>query len=87
MMTVSPPFWFKNRQCKAEPIGEDTLKVTGPNLGEAFLRIVKGDGGHYSAALRMTADGPDVAVTPPEICDAREAWDAAFELYRTHVIV
>jgi len=86
-MAVSPPFWFKNRQCKAEPIGEDTLKVTGPNLAEAFLRIAKGDGGRYQAALRMTADGPDVAVTAPEIGDAREAWDAAFELYRTHVIV
>jgi hypothetical protein len=87
MMAVSPPFWFKNRQCKAEPIGEDTLKVTGPNLAEAFLRIAKGDGDHYLAALRMTADGQDVAVTPAEMKDPRAAWDAAFELYRTHVIV
>lgn len=84
-MSVSVPFWFKNRQCKTEPAGDDTVKVTGPNLGEAFLRIAKGDDGRYLASLRLTADGQDVA-TAAEIGDAREAWDAAFELYRTHVI-
>ena len=27
------PFWFKQRQCNAEPHGTDqVLKVTGPNL-------------------------------------------------------
>ncbi|MGL4552500.1 MAG: hypothetical protein ACRC33_15105, partial [Gemmataceae bacterium] len=86
-MTVSAPFWFKQRQCKAEPAGEDALKVSGPNLAEAYLRVAKGDAGRYLAALRLTADGQDVAVTGPEFDTPRQAWDVAFELYRTHVIV
>ena len=32
------PFWFKQRQCRMEPVGTDMVKVTGPNLGEAFLK-------------------------------------------------
>ena len=24
------PFWFKQRQCKAESVGENMLRVTGP---------------------------------------------------------
>jgi hypothetical protein len=86
-MSPTTPFWFKQRQCQAEPAGSDeVLKVTGPNLGEAYLRIFSEEAG-WKAALRRTADGPDVAT-----CDAREprpasAWEAAFELYRTHLIL
>lgn len=86
MAAVHQPFWFKQRQCKAEPAGDDALKVSGPNLGEAFLRVARADGGRYLAALRLTADGQDVAATPAEFDDPRDAWDVAFELYRTHVI-
>jgi hypothetical protein len=82
------PFWFKQRQCKAEPAGNDhVLRVTGPNLGEAFLYVVPGDVQRWRAGLRLTADGADVATTDAEIPTQREAWDAAFELYRDHVIV
>ena len=82
------PFWFKQRQCKAEPAGSDhVLRVTGPNLGEAFLAISSAPNGRWRAGLRKTADGPDVAATDAEIPSESEAWDAAFELYRTHVIV
>ena len=38
-MEPIPPFWFKQRQCKAEPAGPNAVRVTGPNLGEVFLRI------------------------------------------------
>ncbi|MFO0842592.1 MAG: hypothetical protein U0797_09385 [Gemmataceae bacterium] len=80
------PFWFKQRQCKAEPAGENTLKVSGPNLGEAFLQIAKnGDG--WKAGLRLTADGPDVATAVAERPGEGAAWAVAFELYREHVIV
>ena len=86
-MHPDPPFWFKQRQCKAEPAGNDTmLKVTGPNLGEAFLRIEKTENAGWKAALRVAAEGPDVDATEPEIATPKEAWDAAFELYRLHVI-
>jgi len=85
-MEPTPPFWFKQRQCKSEPAGDNVLKVTGPNLGEAYLRIER-DGDRWRAALRRTADGPDVSATPAELPTAEEAWAAAFELYRLHVIV
>jgi hypothetical protein len=82
------PFWFKQRQCKAEPAdGDDTLKVSGPNLAEAFLRVVKGEAGTWKASLRLAADGPDVATADAEQPSAKAAWDAAFELYRARVIV
>ena len=87
-MSPVPPFWFKQRQCQAEPAGDDhTLKVTGPNLGEAFLHIGRGENNRWRAAMRRTADGPEVAATEAELDNTSDAWEAAFELYRTHVIV
>jgi hypothetical protein len=80
-----PPFWFKQRQCKAEPAGQDVYRVSGPNLGEAFLRVAQ-ENGRWRAGLRLTADGDDVASTAAELPSEREAWDAAFELYRNRVI-
>jgi hypothetical protein len=85
-MEPVPPFWFKQRQCKAEKQG-DTLKVTGPNLREAHLYVKQGDNGLWSAALRTAADGPDTAATPAEFSTEGDAWDAAFEFYRNNVIV
>ena len=87
-MQPIPPLWFKQRQCKAEPAGSDhELKLTGPNLGEAWISARLADNGRWQAALRLSADGADVAVTEPEIEDEQDAWMAAFELYRTHIIV
>ena len=60
MNTPISPFWFKQRQCKAEPAGENTIKVSGPNLGEAYLHVRR-DNAHWKASLRLSADGPDVA--------------------------
>jgi hypothetical protein len=81
------PFWFKQRQCKAEPAGDNVLRVSGPNLGEAYLYLSRAETGRWRAGLRQTADGPDVITTAPEIETPREAWDAAFELYREQMIV
>ena len=82
------PFWFKQRQCKAEPAGNDNLlKVTGPNLGEAYVGIRLDDNQRWCGLLRLAPAGPDVAVTEPEIDTPQDAWEAAFELYRTHVII
>jgi hypothetical protein len=86
-MQPIPPFWFKQRQCRTEPAGsENLLKITGPNLGEAFLRISPEDH-RWRASLRMTADGADVSATEAEFQSPKAAWDAAFELYRNHLIV
>jgi hypothetical protein len=82
------PFWFKQRQCKAEPAGdENTLKVSGPNLVEAFIGIARGENSRWRAFLRMSADGPEMAATEAEFENPNDAWEAAFELFRTSVIV
>jgi len=85
-MPPTIPFWFKQRQCKAEPAGNDLVKVSGPNLGEAFL-YVRPDKDHWAAGVRLTAEGADVAVTDPDLPTSKAAWDAAFELYRRYVII
>jgi hypothetical protein len=85
-MSPEPPSWFKQRQCKAEPVGGDGLiKVSGPNLGDAYLSVRAGAAGGWAAALRLTPDGPDVAAAG-EAPSPQAAWAAAFELYRGHVI-
>jgi hypothetical protein len=82
------PFWFKQRQCKAEPFGdENTLKVSGPNLAEAFIGIVQDENKLWRAFMRAAADAPDLASTEPEFDNPTDAWEAAFELYRTGTIV
>ncbi len=85
-MELVTPMWFKQRQGKAEAAGENTYRLTGPNLREAYISIRKGDSGLWAAALRDAADGPDVAATEPEIASPYEALEAAFEIYRNHVI-
>lgn len=82
------PFWFKQRQCKAEPARDDnTLKVSGPNLGEAFIGIVQDDNKKWRAFLRLGADGSETASTEPEFDTPNDAWEAAFELFRTNAVV
>jgi hypothetical protein len=85
-MSLVTPFWFFQRQCKADSAGENLYKLTGPNLMEAYIGICRGNG-RWSAFLKNTADGPDLAVTPPQWNSVYEAWEAAFELYRVNVIV
>jgi hypothetical protein len=86
-MALVTPTWFQQRQAKAEPAGENTYRLFGPNLPEHFLSIRRGPNGKWLGALRREADGPDVAVTEPEFEHEYEAWEAAFELYRGHVII
>jgi len=82
------PFWFKQRQCKAEPQASDTLlKVSGPNLAEAYLHIDPTEGNLWKAGLRLTPDGADVASYDTGLPNPRAAWEVAFELYRTYIIV
>lgn len=81
------PSWFKQRQAKAEPAGSDTFRLTAPQLGEAFIAIRLAENGRWSASLRSTADGPEVASTEPAYEDVVDAWGAAFELYRNHLVI
>ena len=87
-MSLVYPFWFKQRQCKAEPQADtNMLEVSGPNLPKAYLTVSPSDAAGWRASLRTAADGPDVATVVASVPTAKAAWDAAFELYRTHFIV
>jgi hypothetical protein len=81
------PTWFKYRQGKAEPAGENILKLTAPNLPEAYTAIRAAENGNYQGVYRTAADGPDLVVTQPEFVRPGEAWEAAFELYRKQVVI
>jgi hypothetical protein len=81
------PSWFKQRQGKAEKVDDDTYRLAAPILPESYISIRRGERGLWSAALRAQADGPDVAATAAEFDNRGDAWGAAFELYRTHVVV
>jgi hypothetical protein len=85
-MEPNLPFWFKQRQAKAEPAGENTYRLTAPNLQEAFVSIRQDSEGHWGASLRLAADGPEVAVTSTAYGGPGEAWDAAFEMYRRTLV-
>jgi hypothetical protein len=86
-MALIVPSWFKGRQGKAEPAGSDLVKLTGPNLREAYIGIRPADNGKFAAFLRATPDGPDVAAADAVAATAYDAWEAAFEIYRNHVVV
>ncbi|MFL5327799.1 MAG: hypothetical protein ACJ8C4_02705 [Gemmataceae bacterium] len=86
-MDLDLPFWFKQRQAKAEEIGPGTYKVTGPNLNPGVVTIRMDDNQRWLAVLKADADGPDIATTELTFPSPREAMSAAFEMYRTHMII
>ena len=87
-MSLIIPFWFKQRQCKAEPQADSNmLEVSGPNLPKAYLTVSPADPIGWRAGLRAAIDGPDVATADASVPTAKAAWEAAFELYRIHFIV
>src|SRR5262245_40200668 len=85
-MQPTLPSWFKQRQAKAEAAGDNTFRLTGPNLREAYISIRQAENGRWSAALRPAATEPETAVTEPVFEKPSAAWEAAFELYRSHVV-
>jgi hypothetical protein len=86
-MDLISPFWFAQRQGKAEPVASDTFRLTAPNLKPAFISIRAGPSGQWLATLQLELDGPELAATPDQFEKREDAWDAAFELYRTHIVV
>ena len=85
-MTLDPPFWFRQRQAKAEEIQQGSYKVSGPNLPEAVVSIRMGDDLRWHGFLQAKRDGPEMATTTA-FQTAKEALSAAFDLYRTNMIV
>jgi hypothetical protein len=86
MTPPTTPFWFKQRQCKAEPQPGEVLKLSGPNLTDAYI-YARPEGERWRVGLRLAPNGEDVARADLEQPTPRRAWEAAFELYRTHLIV
>ncbi len=89
MSTTPPttPFWFKQRQGKLEAVGDHVIKVTAPNQNEAFLLIREVPGKGWTPAVRLTAEGEEVASSAEVFSHPWTAWEIAFELYRQKVIV
>jgi hypothetical protein len=86
-MLPTTPFWFKQRQAKAEEAAPSIVRVSGPNLREAYLGIRAADDGKWTAFLSTQLDGPDLQATPPTVETAYAAWEAAFEIYRTEFVI
>ena len=80
------PSWFKGRQAKADEMGPGSYKLSGPNLPEAVISVRLTDDLTWQAVLRAKLDGPEVAVSRPNVPTAREALQVAFEMYRTHFV-
>ena len=58
-MSMVPPFWFKQRQGKAEAVSPEVYRLTGPNLQEAYISLKCEDNDGWVAILRRTPDGPE----------------------------
>ena len=86
-MAPITPFWFKQRQANAEEAAPNIVRVSGPNLKEAFVGIRATEDGRWAAFVRTQLDGPDLSATPSTLDTAYAAWEAAFEIYRTQMIV
>jgi len=80
------PFWFKQRQARADETGSGTWKLGGPNLPEAAITVRMTDDLCWQAALLESVGGPELAVSLPTIPTAREALQVAFELYRQRFV-
>lgn len=87
MSDPTQPFWFKQRQAKLEPAGTPNLyRVTAPIAPEVFIGIRQADGGPWTAFLKTEADKEPAQTFERELDNPTSAWEAAFELYRQHVI-
>jgi hypothetical protein len=80
------PFWFKQRQAKAEEAGPGMWKLSGPNLPEAVIAVRMAEDLCWQAALLESVGGLELAVSLPNIPTAREALQVAFELYRQRFV-
>ena len=84
-MKLDLPYWFRQRQAKADELAQGSYKISGPNLPEGVVSIRIGDDMLWRGILQARADGPKVAVTEGYPV-AKEAITAAFDLYRVHMI-
>jgi len=91
MVTPVLPFWMRQRQVKAESIGENAIRLTAPQLPVHDLEIKPLSEGAWAAVLyEAAAEGGErkrIAECSYRPEHPQSAWAAAFELYRQSVIV
>ncbi len=91
-MIPALPFWVLQRQVKTEQVSEDTLRLNAPNLPTYDIAVQPAtDSQLWRAVLYRLADADGdkvlTAESDPPLPSRQSAWEAAFELYRQHVIV
>lgn len=86
-MSVLRPSWFAYRQGVAEEVNPQLYKLTGPNLREMYIGIEREANGCWDAFVRAAPDGANLAATGPKHPNERDAWHAAFEIYRNVEII
>jgi hypothetical protein len=86
-MTPVKPFWFAQRQGKADEAGENLYRLHGPIMREAYIGIGRGENGKWSAFVRSEAAGADLTASQVIYDHELDAWHAAFELYRGQFII
>ena len=92
MATIAMPFWMQQRQVKAEPLNDTTLKIAAPQLPvyEIEIRPVAGSSEWSAAVFQPTPEGGErklIAETSSPESHKWGAWEAGFELYRQAVVV
>lgn len=85
--TLITPYWFDQRQCKAEAAGEDFYCITAPNMRPSYVGVRRLDNGRFQGYFRHEQDGPDDAITEVEFDTPYNAWEGTFELYREKMIL
>ena len=76
------PAWFKYRQGKAEPAGDNCFRLSAPVSETGYIKV-RPVGDAWEAGVADATDGPDVAATGPRFANEADAWKAAFELFRS----
>jgi hypothetical protein len=90
-MTINPPFWVAQRQIKIEPVNDTTLRLSGPQIPTYEISARPSEGGVAWVAALWQPGGNEAAsilIRENETLQAEQAdaWQAAFELYRRHVV-
>ena len=85
MADLPVPSWFKYLQGVAEPAGDRCFRLSTPLVRESFIRI-ESKNGHWLASVSGSADGAAIGNTEPVFDSERDAWNAAFELYRAEKV-
>jgi hypothetical protein len=86
-MQPNLPFWFRQRQGKSDAVTEEMLRLTAPNMPEAFVGIQKDGDGRWRPLVRRTVDGENLASADATFETPTEAWEAGLEVYREIFVV